>query len=116
MLYFRALLEWAMALAAVLAVGGLVYRVVALVPKARFLRCPDTGAMSFVEMGLASPGDGSKPKLTVQGCDLWPQRYECVGRCRVGQKLGRWAKWGQLQAPEAGPRYGISRVSLEACI
>ena len=116
MLDFRALLEWAMALVAVLAVGGLVYRVIALVPKGRFLRCPETGMMSFVEMGLASPGDGSKPKLAVQGCDLWPQHYQCVGRCRVGQKPGTWAKWGLVQVPEAGARYGISPVALEACI
>ena len=116
MLNFRAGLEWAMALGALLAIGGLVYWVIALVPRGRILKCPVTGRWTFVELGLASPGDGSRRKLTVQSCELWPQQYACAGRCRTGQKWGRWLKWGQVRISEAGARRSTSQIPLEACV
>ena len=116
MLDSRDMVEWAMALVALLAIGGLVYRVIALVPRGRLLRCPDTGRKVFVQMGFASRGDGSKPILTVQSCELWPRQYECVGRCRRGEKWAPWPKWGQCPISEAGARDRTSVIPLEACI
>lgn len=116
MLDFRDMVEWAMALVALVATGALLYRGIGLVPRGRLLRCPDTGRKVFVEMGLASPGDGSKPKLTVQSCELWPRQYECAGRCRAGQKWAAWPKWGQCPISEAGAKDKTSVIPLEACI
>jgi hypothetical protein len=116
MLDFRAVSEWAMALVALLATGGLIYWIIALVPRGRLLTCPGTGAMTFVEIGRASPGDGSAPKVTVQSCDMWPAYYQCTGRCLIGKKSGLWPKWGTVEIPEAGAKNRIPAVSRETWI
>ena len=84
------LMEWAVVITGLLAAGSLIYWVVKLVPTGRLIRCPETGAITFVEFGRASPGDGSGPKVTVQSCDLWPGYYQCAGRCRArfGRNVG----------------------------
>lgn len=119
MLNFSPLLEWAVAITALLAVGGLIYRVIGLVPMGGLLRCPDTGAMTFVDVGRASRGDGSEPKLTVQACDLWPKQYECKGRCLASQKWAVWRKWekfGPAPISEAEARHRMSSVSSETWV
>lgn len=116
MLGLPALLEWAVAITGLLATGGLVYWVIKLVPTGHLIKCPETGAITFVEIGRASPGDGSKPKVTVQSCDLWPGYFQCVGRCRAGQKWALWRKWGEVQISGVGARYGTSLVSSETLI
>lgn len=113
---FSPVLEWATAIIALLLAGGLIYLVIGLVPRGRLLRCPGTGAMTFVEIGRASSGDGSEPKVTVQSCDLWPEHYECTGRCLVGQKWGPWQIWGPVQVYEAGAKNRIAPVSSQTWI
>jgi hypothetical protein len=113
---FSPVMEWAMATIALLAVGGLIYQVIALVPAGCLVRCPETGTMTFVEIGLASPGDGTERKVTAQRCELWPVQYECDRRCLVGKKQAPWPKWGQAHISEAGVRDRISRVSPETWI
>jgi hypothetical protein len=112
----RTVAEWAMALVALLATAGLIRWVIALVPKGHWLTCPGTGARSFVEMGRASPGDGSEPKVTVQGCDLWPGYHQCTGRCLIGNEWGPWPKWGTVEIPGAGSKNRFSAVSRETWI
>jgi hypothetical protein len=116
MLDLRAVMEWAMAIIASLGTGGLIYWVIALVPRGRILRCPETGAMTFVEIGCASPGDGSQPKVTVQSCDLWPEHDACDRGCLVRQKWGLWQEWREVHNPYAGAKYRTSPLSLETCI
>jgi hypothetical protein len=111
MLGLPAVLEWTVAITGLLATGSLVYWVIQLVPTGRLIRCPETGVTAFVEMGRASPGDGSEPKVTVRSCDLWPKYYECAGRCRAGRKCALWTKWGEIQIPGAGAKYGTPLVS-----
>lgn len=111
-----AVVEWAVAITGLLAAGGLVYWVIELVPTGRLIRCPDTGAITFVEIGRASPGDGSEPKVTVQSCELWPAYYRCAGRCLAGQKWALWQKWAEVQIPGAGAKYGTSLVSSQTLI
>ena len=107
---FSPVLEWAMAIIALVAMGGLIYRVIGLVPTGRLVRCPKTGTVTFVEIGRASRGNGTKPKVTVQQCDLWPERNECDRGCLAGQK------WGRVHISEGGAENRTSHVSLEACI
>lgn len=78
---FPALLEWAMAIIALLATGGLIYWVTRLVPRGRLMRCPETERITFVEVERASPEDSTKPRITVRGCDLWPEHSECGRGC-----------------------------------
>lgn len=116
MLGLPAVMEWAVVIIGLLATGGLVYWVIELVPNGRLIRCPETGAITFVEVGRASPGDGSEAKVTVQSCELWPGYYQCAGRCRAGQKWALWPKWGEVQIPGVGAKYGTSLVSSETLI
>jgi hypothetical protein len=81
MLGLPPVMEWTVAITGLLATVGLIYRVIGLVPTGRLIRCPETGAITFVEFGRASPGDGSEAKVTVQSCELWPGYYQCAGRC-----------------------------------
>jgi len=113
---FSPLMEWAMATTALLAMGGLIYWVIALVPAGRLVRCPETRTMTFVELGLASPGDGTEPKITVQRCDLLPVQYQCDRGCLVREARTLRRKWGQAYVSEAGVKDRISRVSSETWI
>jgi hypothetical protein len=74
-------MEWAVAIIAFLVLGGLIYWVIGLVPTGRLMRCPETGTVTFVEIGRASPGDGTEPRVTVQRCELWPEHNECGRGC-----------------------------------
>lgn len=112
---FPVAMEWAMASAALLATTGLIYQVLVLVPRGRLLKCPVTGVTTFIEIGRASRGDGSEPKVTVEGCDLWREEYRCTARCITGRKWDLW-KWGQVQISEPGARSRIPPLSLETCI
>lgn len=110
---------WAMTIIASVATAGLIYRVMGLVPRGRLMRCPGTDAMTFVEMGRASRGDGSEPTVTVQGCDFWPAYYECTGRCLARLKRDvwrKWRKWGQLPISEAEAKDTTLRLSLQTWI
>jgi hypothetical protein len=113
---FRAVMEWAMPIVALLAMGSLIYRIIALVPRGRLLRCPGTGTMAFVEIGRASPGDGSEAKVTVQGCDSWPEYYECTGRCLAGRKWSLWQKRGPVQIYEGGAKNRMAPISWQTWI
>ena len=76
-----AVLDWAMAIIVLLMTGGLIYWVTRLLPRRRLMRCPETETITFVEVGRASPEDSTEPKITVQGCDLWPEHSECGRGC-----------------------------------
>ena len=116
MLDFSPVTEWAMAAIALLAMGSLIYWIIGLVPPGRLVRCPGTGTITFVEIGLASPGDGTEPKVTVQRCDLWPVQYECDRGCLVRETRTLRRKWGQAYVSEAGVKDRISHVSSETWI
>ena len=116
MLGLPAVVEWTVAVTGLLATGSLIYWVIKLVPTGRLIRCPETGTFTFVEIGHASRGDGSEPKVTVQSCDLWPGSYRCSGRCLAGKKWALWQKRGEIQIPGAGAKYETSRVSLQTLI
>jgi hypothetical protein len=107
---FSPVLEWAIVIIALLVVCGLIYWVIGLVPTGRLVRCPETGTITFVEIGRASPGDGSEPKVTVQGCDLWPEHNECDRGCLVRQKSG------QVHISEAGAQNRTSALSSDTWI
>lgn len=103
-------MEWAMAVVAFSVTAGLIYWVFRLVPPGRLMRCPETGTITFVEIGHASQGDGTEPKVTVQRCDLWPERKECDRGCLASQK------WDRVHISEVGAKNRTSPVSMETYI
>jgi len=46
----------------------------------RLLRCPEAGAVAFVEVEAGDPGTRSTP-ARVRHCDLWPLREGCAQGC-----------------------------------
>ena len=48
----------------------------------RLMRCPETGAIAFVDTGAAR-GEGAVREVTVHWCDLWPERKDCARGCLV---------------------------------
>jgi len=66
----------------VLAVGGglLLWLIVAL-SKGQVMRCPETGAVSFVRVAHAPGGKREMPEVVVRQCNLWPARRGCAQGC-----------------------------------
>lgn len=68
---------------------------------ARFMRCPETGAIDLVDVNPAQAANGETLRLGVRQCDLWPKRQGCARGC-----LSRYSGYS-----ETAPWY---RVRLEA--
>ena len=66
--------------AAIVAIANFI--VLWLVPprNKRLMRCPETGAITFVETRTAR-GEEATRKVTVHGCGLWPKRKNCARTC-----------------------------------
>ena len=61
-------------LVGVVAFGGLLFWLIPMVWRGRIMRCPETGAVSVVQVALAARGDEKVPGLRVTQCDSWPQK------------------------------------------
>ena len=68
---------------------------------ARFMRCPETGAVGLVDVDPVQTANGETVRLGVRQCDLWPDRQGCARGC-----LARYSGYS-----ETAPWY---RVGLEA--
>jgi hypothetical protein len=93
-------LEIAVSIAGFSAIAAIAIFFVAWLAPARnkrLMRCPETGAVAFVDTGTAR-GERAAREPTVQWCDLWPARRYCARGC-----LARY--------PQTSPGY---RVNLEA--
>jgi hypothetical protein len=67
-------------IAAVVAGALIVSKMILRVSKDRFMRCPETGAITLVGVDcVASQDGGSKP--VVCRCALWPEKAGCAQRC-----------------------------------
>ena len=64
----------------------------------RLMRCPETGAIAFVDTGAAR-GEGAAREVTVRRCDLWPEREDCARGCLV-------------RYPQTAPGYRVNVKAL----
>lgn len=76
-------MEWAAGMIVLLALVGTTYWLIALVPQRPLMRCPKTGAVTFVDVSATAFSDGRTPGLTVRNCDLWPEQKDCRHGCLV---------------------------------
>jgi len=47
----------------------------------RLMRCPDTGAVAFVDAQRISRHGGEAPEIVVRSCEFWPERKDCAQGC-----------------------------------
>lgn len=77
---------WMLGIAVLATLALFVYRIVSQVWNLTLMRCPETGAVALVGVARAPQGPENTPRLTVQQCDLWPERKNCgrgcLARCR----------------------------------
>lgn len=67
-------INWALVVVALFSAGGATRWVLEQLPKQRMVRCPDTKAMTWVEMHRHHPE-------SVLSCDLWLQHEACGRGC-----------------------------------
>jgi hypothetical protein len=114
---------WIVVILGVLAFGGLVYWLNDMFSRARMMRCPETGSVTFVRVTPAAGGAGNASEVTVRQCDLWPKRKDCAQGClaRYQETTPGWRGnlnalrpiEPQLDAIQAGPhpaRDGVSEL------
>ena len=83
--------------AAALAVMGFVAVALWLIwfaSSARLMRCPESGAVGFVDIDPVHPATGDAVRLGVRQCDLWPKRQGCARGC-----LSRYSGYYSQTAP-----------------
>jgi hypothetical protein len=78
-----AIVKWTVILAVLAVLGGILYRLLAMPPKGRLMRCPETGSITFVDVESVSRGERTEPELRVQHCELWPAKKDCSQGCLV---------------------------------
>jgi hypothetical protein len=71
-------INWALVVVALFAVGGATRWVLEQLPKQRMVRCPDTKAVSWVETQRHHP-ESDTPRIL--SCDLWLQHEACSRGC-----------------------------------
>ena len=74
-------LDWALALLVVVIAGGLLYQLMAMVPFERLVRCPEQGAITFIEVKAASPDKPTSSGVVVRHCGLWGEHKGCAQGC-----------------------------------
>lgn len=74
-------MEWVAGAIVLLALVGTMYWLIALVPQKPLMRCPRTGAVTFVDVRATPFSDPSAPGVTVHNCDLWPEQKDCSRGC-----------------------------------
>lgn len=75
---------WAVAIIVLVAVGVLLYRLIAPNLQRRLMRCPEKGTITFVDVDVVPSvlGDAKPSGLMVHKCDLWTeQQKECGSGC-----------------------------------
>jgi len=64
-------------------VGVFMLWLIVVLSSGQVMRCPDTGAVSFVRVAQAPEGRRETPKVIVSQCNLWPARKGCAQGCLV---------------------------------
>jgi len=77
------ILDSAVVIIVLVAVGVLMYLLIKFVSQDRLMRCPETGAITFVDVAQTSPGDVNGSGLVVRNCDLWTDQKNCDRGCLV---------------------------------
>ena len=72
---------WIIVLVGIVAMGGFLWWLLAMVSRGRMMRCPETGAISIVQVAPTAGSAEKAPGLTVTQCDLWPQTKDCAQGC-----------------------------------
>ena len=72
---------WSLVLIAVIVFGALFYWLNDMVSKARIMRCPETGSITFVRVARVEDGARHASGLRVVQCDLWPGKKDCAQGC-----------------------------------
>ena len=73
--------DWVVVLLVLGAAGVVVHLLIAPFRQRRLMRCPKTGAVTFVDVAPAAPGNPNAPAVTVRNCDLWPGQKGCDQGC-----------------------------------
>jgi len=68
-------------------VGGLLLWLIVTLSKGQVMRCPETGAVSFVCVAQIASSGRKAPNVMVSRCNLWPERKSCAQGC-----LARYGK------------------------
>jgi hypothetical protein len=76
-----AMTDWMVVLVVLVAAGVLVYFLIAPFLQKRLMRCPKKGAITFVDVAPAPPGNSNAATVTVRNCDLWPGQKNCDQGC-----------------------------------
>lgn len=71
---------------------------------ARLMRCPESGAVGFVDVEPVQLANGDAVRLGVRQCDLWPERQGCAHGC-----LSRYSGYSQT-----APWYHVDLESLRS--
>lgn len=68
---------------ALLALAAVVFlnSILEIGPRKRLMRCPETGAVAFVDANAVSSGAGKAPAVVVHSCEFWPERKDCAQGC-----------------------------------
>jgi hypothetical protein len=72
--------EWIVAIGLLVGVGAPVFWLKDLISRGRMMRCPETGAVTYVCVERDG-GDADARGLTATHCDLWPARKNCRQGC-----------------------------------
>lgn len=72
---------WIVVMIGVIAFVGVLYWLNDIVSRARMMRCPETGSVTFVRAAPVAGGAGNASEVTVRQCDLWPKRKDCAQGC-----------------------------------
>ena len=72
---------WITVIAAFVTFGAWVIRLAGRFSSHRLMRCPETGAVTLVNVQeVARPG-GKGTVPVVRRCELWPERKDCARSC-----------------------------------
>jgi hypothetical protein len=80
---------WMLVLLGLAAFVGLSYWLIRMASRGQLMRCPETGAVSIVQVAPTADDKRKGSALRVTQCDLWPQKKGCAQGC-----LARHAETG----------------------
>ena len=72
---------WIMTIASLAVFALVLLWLVRVLTRARLMRCPETGSVTFVRIAPAPQGEAKGAGVAVTQCDMWPDRKDCAQGC-----------------------------------
>ena len=72
---------WIVTIASLAVFALVMWWLVRVLTRARLMRCPETGAVTFVRVTPVAGSEGKAAGVAVKQCDLWPDRKDCAQGC-----------------------------------